>query len=663
MTTITRQRGRMPESTEEAPSASPVVRVPGRWERVGRRIVRDPVVLAALTVLLAIVVCAVFRDHLMPYDPEATDLSRVLEGPSGDHLLGTDNLGRDTLSRLIDSSRVAMLASFEAAGIALLVGVPVGLVIGYVGGWLDNVVMRIVDGFTALPGLIVAIAVIAALGPGIGNAMLALGLIFSTTFARVTRGEVMAARKHVYVEAAQVTGAGTSRILVRHVLPNIVGPLIVQLSLTLAAALLAEAALSFLGLSAQPPEASWGVMVSEGGQMLARQPFLVIPPGIAIGLTVLCLNIVADGVLAGLRDEPRTVRRRRRRTEQVSAPLLVAPAGGAAVDAVEPSNDPEVVLQVRGLGVDVSRTDADVRLLEDVSLTVRRGRTLGLVGESGSGKTMAALAVMGLLPPTAHVTAGSVRLGDTELLGLPNSGWNRIRGARMSMIFQEPSTALDPAFTVGDQITEVVRCHSGMSRKDAREKTLHLLERVGIREPHLRYGSYPHELSGGMAQRVMIALAISCDPELLIADEATTALDVTLKVQIADLLRDLQDELGMGMIFVTHELGMVADLADTVAVMYAGQVVETGDVAELLRAPQHPYTAALLESSSQGRPRGEELGTIPGSVPSPGGRPTGCRFAPRCTYATESCTQAVPSASGSADAFVRCVHPLLRVEG
>nr|WP_277751693.1 dipeptide/oligopeptide/nickel ABC transporter permease/ATP-binding protein [Prescottella subtropica] len=600
----------------------------------------------------------------MPYDPEATDLSRVLEGPSAEHLLGTDNLGRDTLSRLIDSSRIAILASFEAAGIALLVGVPVGLVIGYTGGWLDNVVMRVVDGFTALPGLIVAIAVIAALGPGIGNAMLALGLIFSTTFARVTRGEVMAARQHVYVEAAQVTGAGTPRILFRHVLPNIVGPLIVQLSLTLAAALLAEAALSFLGLSAQPPEASWGVMVAEGGQMLARQPFLVIPPGIAIGLTVLCLNIVADGVLAGLRDEPRASRRRRRSASRTpSAPITVALTSVTTTTVAELPDDQDVVLQVRGLNVDVTRDSDDVMLLEDVSLTVHRGRTLGLVGESGSGKTMAALAVMGLLPPAAHVTGGSVRLGNTELLGLSNSSWNQIRGARMSMIFQEPSTALDPAFTVGDQISEVIRCHSGMSRKDAHEKTLYLLERVGIREPHLRYKSYPHELSGGMAQRVMIALAISCDPELLIADEATTALDVTLKVQIADLLRDLQDELGMGMVFVTHELGMVADLADTVAVMYAGNVVETGDASALLKDPQHPYTAALLESSSQGRPRGEELGTIPGTVPLPGNRPSGCTFAPRCSYATEHCTHGTPPAHGDTSTFVRCVHPLLRAEG
>ncbi|MFD4291616.1 dipeptide/oligopeptide/nickel ABC transporter permease/ATP-binding protein [Rhodococcus sp. NPDC058532] len=651
MTTIARPSA--PQTAHPGRATAPprrVERIPGRWERVSRRIVTDPVMMAALIVLTVIVVCAIFRDHLMPYDPEATDLSRVLQGPSGDHLLGTDNLGRDTLSRLIDSSRLAMLASLEAAGIALLIGVPVGLVIGYVGGWLDNIVMRIVDGFTALPGLIVAIAVIAALGPGITNAMLALGLIFSTTFIRVTRGEVVSARRHVYVEAAQVGGAGTARILVRHVLPNIVGPLIVQLSLTLASALLAEAALSFIGLGAQPPEASWGVMVSEGGHLLARQPFLVIPPGVAIGLTVLCLNIVADGVLAGLRDEPRPrrLRRQNRGTAQTAVPASV----------VAPAVDPDILLDVRDLEVMVARPDGDLPLLDGVSLTVRRGETLGLVGESGSGKTMAALATMGLLPPSVHVVGGSVRLGGTELLGLSNKGWNEIRGNRMAMIFQEPSTALDPAFTVGDQITEVLRVHTGASRADARTRALYLLERVGIRDPQRRFDSYPHELSGGMAQRVMIALAISCDPELLIADEATTALDVTLKVQIADLLRDLQEEFGMGIIFVTHELGMVADLADTVAVMYAGQVVEMQPVADLMRSPRHPYTAALLESSSQGRPRGERLGTIPGTVPSPGSRPDGCRFAPRCTRSTASCTTALPPLEQGSDGAIRCVRPL-----
>ncbi|WP_024796902.1 dipeptide/oligopeptide/nickel ABC transporter permease/ATP-binding protein [Tomitella biformata] len=631
----------------------------GRWGKVRHRVLRDPVAVAALAFLLIIVVCAIFPGVIAPMDPLATNLPNALQGPSGEHLLGTDHLGRDVLSRLIFASRIAVLASLEAAGIAMLIGIPVGLVIGFVGGWLDNIVMRIVDGFTALPGLIVAIAVIAALGPGIHNAMFAVGLVFSTTFVRVTRGEVLTARRQQYVEAAEVIGSKTPSILVRHILPNIVGPIAVQLSLTLAAALLVEAALSFLGLSAQPPDASWGVMVSEAGTLIGRDPFLIFPPGIAIGLTVLSLNVLADTVLGALRDEP--IHKRRKKI-QPAAPVAIevtARDREAAPAPTLPTPTLEVpTFEIRGLDVAVERDGRTVPVLEDVSLHVQPGETLGLVGESGSGKTMTALAAMGLLPGTAHITAGSVHLDGKPISGLATAELNKFRGREMAMIFQEPSSALDPAFTVGNQIIEVLRHHLGLDKKTAVEKAEHLLERVGIRDPKARMRSYPHELSGGMAQRVMIALAISCDPKLLIADEPTTALDVTLKVQIADLLADIQRERGMSMIFVTHELGMVAEVADRVAVMYAGQVVEEQPIDELMGNPRHPYTAALLASSAQGMPRGQELSIIRGTVPSPGQRPTGCYFAPRCDFATAECESGVPAITGTAEHSVRCLHPI-----
>ncbi|WP_175284111.1 dipeptide/oligopeptide/nickel ABC transporter permease/ATP-binding protein [Gordonia neofelifaecis] len=630
-----------------------------RWGKVRSRVRRDPVAIAALVALLVILICALIPSVIATHDPLATDLASTLQGPSAEHWLGTDNLGRDVFSRLVYASRIAVLAAAEAAGIAMLIGIPLGLIVGFVGGRLDDVVMRIVDGFTALPGLIVAIAVIAAMGPGIHNAMLAVGLVFSTTFVRVTRGEVLSARRHQYVEAAQVIGTRTPAIMVKHILPNIIGPIAVQVSLTLAAALLVEAALSFLGLGAQPPDASWGVMVSEAGNYLPQDPFLIFPPGVAIGITVLSLNVLADTVLGALRDEPIRTRWRRHRAALSGAatPPAVTVTESASREP-EREAEPAAALSVRGLDVLAARGSEVISVLDDVSFDVAPGSTLGLVGESGSGKTMTALAVMGLLPQNVRRTGGGIWLAGDDLSTMSGSALRDVRGDRMAMVFQEPSSALDPAFTIGNQIGEVLRHHKGMTKTQAREKAEHLLDRVGIRNPRQCLDNYPHELSGGMAQRVMIALAISCDPEVLIADEPTTALDVTLKIQVADLLKDIQAENGMAMVFVTHELGMVAEVADRVAVMYAGEVVEEQAVDDLMRSPLHPYTAALLDSSAQGRPRGTELGVIPGSVPSPGNRPSGCRFSPRCSFATAECVSAAPVLADIGAATARCVHPL-----
>ncbi|WP_235735203.1 dipeptide/oligopeptide/nickel ABC transporter permease/ATP-binding protein [Nocardioides alcanivorans] len=652
--------------------AAPTVATPGRFAGVLRGIVRDPLAVLGLLFLLAVALAALAPGLLSPHDPLARNLDHSLEGPSRGFWLGTDLLGRDTFSRLVYSSRSAVLAGLEATGIALVIGVPVGLAAGFFGGWFDKVTMRIVDAVTALPGMIIAIAVIAAIGPGVVQAMFALGLIFSTTFVRVTRGEVLVVREQQYVEAAHVTGVPWTRILGRHVLPNIMGPLVVQTSLTMAAALLAEAALSFLGLSAQPPTATWGVMVAQGGTLISQQPFLIIPPGLAIGLTVLSLNLVGDALLGVLRGEPRQLGRRLRQ--------LAGPGVGTTV-AVPPTSSAQVVengprrvggaggaqaplFDVRGLGVSYLADTRTVQIIEDVSFSVHAGETLGLVGESGSGKTITALATMGLLPHGMVATSGSVRLEGQELLGLRERDLNGVRGDRIAMVFQEPSSALNPAFTIGNQITEALRTHQEVSRKEARIRAIDLLQRVGIREPQHRIGDYPHELSGGMAQRAMVALAISCDPVLLIADEPTTALDVTLKRQIGDLLLDLQDESKMAMIFVTHELGMIAQLADRVAVMYAGEVVEECSVETMFASPSHPYTAALIESARQDRPRGTALEVIPGGVPVPGSWPDACRFAPRCAAAVPACTTASVPLVETPDGRARCirVEELLQIE-
>jgi peptide/nickel transport system ATP-binding protein len=314
------------------------------------------------------------------------------------------------------------------------------------------------------------------------------------------------------------------------------------------------------------------------------------------------------------------------------------------------------LLEVTDLTISFRMPHGDVRVVEDVSFAVPAGRTMGLVGESGSGKTVSSLSILQLLPRSASVD-GSVRFDGRELLDLSTDELRKVRGNDISMIFQEPMTSLDPAFKIGDQIAEVARLHWGLNKAKAWARAAEMLDLVGIPEPHRRVRDYPHQFSGGMRQRAMIAMALACEPKLLIADEPTTALDVTIQSQILELLRSLQEQLGMAMIFVTHDLGVVANICDRVTVMYAGQVVEEGDVDGIFLSPRHPYTAGLLASMPQTVQRGERLRVIPGTVPRPELMPAGCRFHPRCAHATALCEGTAPTITGiGGQRSVRCLR-------
>ncbi|MDI3405600.1 ABC transporter ATP-binding protein [Streptomyces cavernicola] len=312
----------------------------------------------------------------------------------------------------------------------------------------------------------------------------------------------------------------------------------------------------------------------------------------------------------------------------------------------------EPVLKVSDLSVSFRSGGRTVHAVDDISYEVRPGEVLAVVGESGCGKSVTSMATMGLLPPTATVT-GSVRLGGRELVGASEKELARVRGNDLAMIFQEPMTSLNPVLTVGRQIGEVLRRHQGLSRKQAAERAVELLDLVGIPAPRRRVGEYPHQLSGGMRQRVMIAIAVACDPSVLIADEPTTALDVTVQAGILDVLRSLRERLGTAIVLITHDLGVVADIADRVLVMYAGRVVEHGEVHELYAQPRHPYTngllGAVLKPGAEGKRR---LPEIPGLVPSLEAQPDACTFAPRCPRATERCTAERPQLDRAA-----CWHP------
>ncbi len=334
-----------------------------------------------------------------------------------------------------------------------------------------------------------------------------------------------------------------------------------------------------------------------------------------------------------------------------------------------PTPGPAPLLEVRDLRTVFDTDDGEVQAVNGVSFDVGAGETLGVVGESGCGKSVTAFSILRLIPsPPGRIAGGQVLFRGRDLLSLDDEAMRRIRGNEISMVFQEPMTALNPVYTVGDQIMEAVRLHQKVGKREARRRAVEMLTKVGIPSPDQRVDEYPHQLSGGMRQRVMIAMALSCNPAVLIADEPTTALDVTIQAQILELLKSLQAELGMAMILITHDLGVIAETADRVAVMYAGKVVEYTDIRTLFAAPSHPYTIGLLESIPRMTERKERLSVIPGTVPPPTAFPPGCAFHPRCPFLDDVCRREEPALEPCGEGHeVRCHRwreiPALRAEG
>jgi peptide/nickel transport system permease protein len=361
-------------------------------------------------------------------------------------------------------------------------------------------------------------------------------------------------------------------------------------------------------------------------------------------LTVLAFNLLGDGLRDALERESGPLASAPRQ----SAPTPTPATSPAAQAAVPPTAQPELasaaaLLSVRHLDVCFPRPQgSELQILHDVSFDLAPGETLGLVGESGSGKSMTALALLGLVPPPGHISGGSIRLNGRELVGMPAAQLRQVRGREIAMVFQEPMASLNPVHTVGHQLIEPLRLLHGLSYRQARSQAQELLALVQVPDPTQRLDSYPHQFSGGMAQRVMIARALACNQRLLVADEPTTALDVSVRGQILDLLSDIQRQFGMAILLITHDLGVVAEVCDRVAVMYAGQICETAPVTELFKAPRHPYTAALLATQPRLDASLVRLPVLEGTVPHPTRWPHGCRFHPRCAFAADVCRQGDP---------------------
>jgi peptide/nickel transport system permease protein len=603
--------------------------------RVSRRPVRAaitgyPTASVAALYLAVLVLAAAAASVVAPADPEQQDLSHVLAGPSGLHWLGTDRLGRDVFSRLLFGARVTLLDVAVATAVFLALGVPMGIAAGYRGRWLDRIVVRFADLVLAVPGIVVLLMVV-AIFPGNDIAtMIALGVIGCPGLLRIARGSTLAIKDELYVKAARVSGLGTAAILRRHVLPRIAGPIIVQTSLFCATALLAESGLSFLGLTRPETRGpSWGNMVAEASNAMSQDPWLLVPTGGALMLTVMAFGLVGDAVrdatMGRAVSATPLLRHRPRRRAGTTSPSVQT---GASL-----SVQTGAALSVRGLTVAIG----GVPVLRDVSFDVAAGETVGIVGESGCGKSITARAVLGLLPAGGSVTAGSVVFDGRDLTILDEKELNRVRGAGIAFISQDPASSLDPTFTVGSQLREVIRCHHRQPRRLAQAEAERLLRMVRLPDPEGVLRRRPGQLSGGMAQRVCIAMALAAQPKLLIADEPSTALDVTVQAEILALLRDLQHRLGMAVLVITHDWGVLADVCERAVVMYAGEVVEAATVDELYARPRHPYTAALLAANPHLARSGRPLPSIQGTVPSPGEWPIGCHFQERCALAEAAC--------------------------
>ncbi len=620
-----------------------------------RQFCRDRAATIALIFILGLIALAIVGPQIVPHDPLQQNLRAASMGPNRVHWLGTDNLGRDTLSRIIIGTRISMLAALQGVGIAALLGIPTGLLAGYVGGRVERMIMWIVDVLFALPPLVVAFAIIAILGAGLTNAMLAVGLVLSTRYARLTRGMALAEREELYVEAARAVGLKTPRILSHHILPNIAPSLIAQSSLLFGAVILIEAVLSFVGLGLPVGEPSWGRMLADARPYLRDQPFLSLPPGLAISLTVLAFNLFGGGLEQSLGGNKRSIlpgtgRDRKAQSQTKATPSHPSTSAKSSQGALLEINALDVAFPGPG--------HEDLMLLQDLTLAIQPGEILGLVGESGSGKSMTALSTMGLLPSPGRIQSGTIRFNGKDVTDQPEERWQQLRGREIAMIFQDPMSALNPALTVGEQISEPLQLHLGLNRRAARERAVELLALMRVPDPQRRSDAYPHQLSGGMAQRVVMARALACDPKLLIADEPTSALDVTVQGQMLDLLAELRETLGMAILFITHDFGAVARLCDRVAVMYAGQIVEVAQSHVLFASPQHPYSAALLATTPHIHDQlTARLPMIEGMVPPPHAWPRGCHFHPRCRFAVETCsTTEMPLHDGGNGRLNRCMR-------
>ena len=609
-----------------------------RWKAmsIGSRI--------SLVVLILIVMIAVFANILAPHNP--LEIFTARQAPDAQFLFGTDDKGRDVLSRMMYGARYSLIIGLGATAFALVCGSIIGAVAAVARKWVSEVIMRILDVIMSFPGIALAATFVLVFGNSVPSLIFAIGFLYIPQIARIVRANVVSEYNQDYVRAVVVSGARAPWILVKHVIRNCIAPVMVFTIVLVADAIVFEASLSFISAGIPEPTPTWGNILSDArGGVLAGRWWQALFPGLAIMITVLCLNILSEGITDAMAAAPKApvkaddaaVRANREADKLVADPTLAYAAQAEMLeqrlselqaiektrtDRFEARTDVPPILEVKDLCIKFPRHH-EAHVVDHVSFVVRPRQTMGLVGESGCGKSITSLTIMGLLDPKATVT-GEVLYDGQNLLAMSQRQMNALRGREIAMIYQDALSSLNPSMLIKSQMKQ-------LTKRGGTRTAEELLELVGL-DPKRTLDSYPHELSGGQRQRVLIAMALTRDPKLIIADEPTTALDVTVQKQVIDLLNKLQKELGFAMVFVSHDLALVAEVANSITVMYAGQVVEQGPVSDILCHPVHEYTRGLLGSVLSIEAGGTRLHQVPGSVPSPKDFPEGDRFTPRSSH-------------------------------
>ncbi|EEH63208.1 ABC transporter, ATP-binding protein [Gleimia coleocanis DSM 15436] len=619
----------------------------------------------AVGALLVVVFLAVFAPVISQFSPLATSLpfeeaivgkaaaseaTSPVVAPNSVFWFGTDATGRDIFARVMYGARYSLVIGLLSTAMALAVAAVLGSIAATAHKAVSEVLMRILDIIMSFPGIALVAVFVASLGKSIGVIVFSIGFLYVPQLSRIVRANVLAQFGEDYVAASRVMGARTSWILFKHVARNCIAPIMVFATVLVADAIVLEASLSFIQAGVQPPEPSWGNILADGKALVnSGYWWPTLFPGLMILITTLSLNVLAEGLTDALAAPRARVNTKKgaltpeeleaRNQEMVEAHLSQEATLRERLDALVVSESHRgdrlvlsaeqatqaPLLEVKNLSISFPAAHGDVRIVDNVSFSVRPGETMGLVGESGCGKSITSMAIMGLLPETAKIE-GEILFEGKNLVGMDPKEHNALRGHKLSMIYQDALSSLNPSMLIRSQMAQ-------LTKRGGTRTAEELLELVGL-DPVRTLKSYPHELSGGQRQRVLIAMALTRDPSLIIADEPTTALDVTVQKQVIDLLNELREKLGFAMVFVSHDLALVASVSHRITVMYAGQVVEQGRTQELLGQPVHEYTQGLLGAVLSIESGAGRLHQVPGTVPSPREFVVGDRFAPRSSQPT-----------------------------